>query len=394
MKKVLVYLEKEKLAPKGGPYGYIYNLMDGLDKVEKPKDLEINLIEGINGSTVGDRVKKMKAGPAKTAVQTVKNLVSKGKLLYGANHKAMVDLSGYDLVHFHSTRMMFAARDSLKDYTGKVALTSHAPTLLSKEVYDGLTDFERKFFGWFYKKLICIDEYAFARADYLIFPCQEAEEPYYNNWDKYAALHQSHPEKFKYFATGTLPKTAKLSRSEVRKKYNIPSDAFVVSYVGRHNEIKGYGDLKEIATEVLKKNKDIYFLIAGKEEPMKGLDHPHWVEAGWTDDPGSVIQGADMFILPNRETYFDLVMLEVLSLKQLVLASRTGGNKYFEKYNDTGILLYSNKNAAVEQILKLSDCQPEKLEQLRQKNLDLYRQEFTTTAFASNYIKILEELLY
>ncbi len=52
----------------------------------------------------------------------------------------------------------------------------------------------------------------------------------------------------------------------------------MVSYVGRHNEIKGYADLKKMGEKLLN-NQNTYFLIAGKEEPMDWIIHTglRWV---------------------------------------------------------------------------------------------------------------------
>ena len=46
---------------------------------------------------------------------------------------------------------------------------------------------------------------------------------------------------------------------------------------------------------LLNKHDNIYILVAGKEEPMKGLAHPHWIEVGWTNDPYSLINACDIF---------------------------------------------------------------------------------------------------
>lgn len=393
MKKVLIYLNKNELAPKGGPMGYVYNLKDGLDKLGRDKDIQIEFLDfEPKVSKTGTAVKAMKPGAVKTLLTAAKNYYKKSKILRGTNHFSSVDLNQYDMVHFHSVRLMYEVRDSLKSYNGTVALTSHSPTLLSKEIFDSLTDFEKKHFSGFYKKLSIMDEYCFNNADYLIFPCKEAEEPYYNNWSIYKDFHEKNENKFLYFPTGTLPKNAGMPKSEIRKKYNVPDDAFVISYVGRHNEIKGYGDLKRLAENILSKHKNVYFLIAGKEEPMKGLGHPHWIEAGWTDDPGSIIQGSDIFVLPNKETYFDLVMLEVLSLGQIVLASKTGGNKYFERFSDSGIRLYQNLDEAENDIEKFLTMPAGELSALREKNLKIYNENFTTEVFAENYIKVLKKI--
>ena len=133
--------------------------------------------------------------------------------------------------------------------------------------------------------------------------------------------------------------------------------------------------------------------IAGTEGPLYHLEHNRWIEVGWTKDPGSVIQASDVFVLPNKETYFDLVMLEVLSLGQIVVASYTGGNKYFAKYENSGIFLYNNNTEAeniISQIIKMSE---EKRKELRKKNLELYKAEFTNEAFAKRYIYSLHKIL-
>lgn len=393
MKKVLIYLYREKLAPKGGPYGYAYNLEDGLKKNEMHEDLEIHFIEKTTENKLGNSVKNIKNNKIKKMLDVFRNLYKKSKILYGRQHNADVNLNDYDAVHFHSTRMMYEVRDSLKDYRGIVILTSHSPTLLSNEIFDSLSKFEQTYLGWFYKKLIRMDEFSFNRADYLIFPCEEAEEPYYHMWNKYKEIHDLKKGRFKYFPTGTLPKKVKLTNDEVRYKYNIPSNAFVVSYVGRHNEIKGYSDLKKIGEMLLNQRENVYFLIAGKEEPLQGLNHPHWIEVGWTNDPGSIVAAADIFILPNRETYFDLVMLEVLSLGQIVLASKTGGNNYFKKYDKSGIMLYDGNEEAEKIILNLMSYTPEKMQEMRDVNRHIYETDFTTEVFAKRYTELISSIL-
>ena len=87
--------------------------------------------------------------------------------------------------------------------------------------------------------------------------------------------------------TGIVGCKAKVNREDFRKKYGIPDNAFVISYAGRHNEIKGYADLKRLGEKLLA-DKNVYFLIAGKEEPMTGLKNDHWIEVGWTNDPQDV----------------------------------------------------------------------------------------------------------
>ena len=191
--------------------------------------------------------------------------------------------------------------------------------------------------------------------------------------------------------TGINDCFAKQTRTDIRSKYGIPEDSFVFVYVGRHNELKGYDLLKIIGAELLK-DENVWFLIAGAESPLKGIDHPHWIEIGWTDDPYSIISASDLFVLPNRETYFDLIMLEILALGQLVLASYTGGNKYFDKFVNSGIFTYQDLDEAVDKakfIMKLDNTERKRLQML---NREIYENNFTSSIFADNYVKMISSL--
>lgn len=393
MKKVLIYLNESDLAPTGGANGYNFTLRQGLEATGTD-DFEIHYLHGKTLATgINAQLKKKNASKTKELVLALKSMVKKGAMMYGPIHKASVDITQYDAVHFHRTMDMYWAKDSLKNYKGKVILTLHAPTMPSKQMFSMLTDFEKKYMKRFYAKLPDIDDYAINRADNIIIACEEAEEPYYHEWPGYAEFHKKNKHKYVYMATGIAPKSALVTKEEMRKKYGIPQDAFVISYVGRHNEIKGYDALKEIGKHLLDANDSAYVFIAGTEGPLYHLEHNRWIEVGWTKDPGSVIQASDVFVLPNKETYFDLVMLEVLSLGQIVVASYTGGNKYFAKYENSGIFLYNNNTEAeniISQIIKMSE---EKRKELRKKNLELYKAEFTNEAFAKRYIYSLHKIL-
>ena len=126
-KKVLIYMPEDLLAPVGGPRGYLYNLKQEIDRrgiiniyflppSEKSKIVLPSFLSGIWNS--------------------LSYTFSLYKGLYGNNHSAQIDLNEFDIIHFHDTWRMFISQDSLKTYKGKVVLTSHSPTILSKEWHD------------------------------------------------------------------------------------------------------------------------------------------------------------------------------------------------------------------------------------------------------------------
>lgn len=381
----MIYFPERKLASKGGPAGYLYNLNDGLKKVESG-DLEITLyssapIELEENQFLRNRVPKR-----------LKEIRRAYKYANYLKKSIPVDesLLVYDAIHFHSTEDLYLNRKLLERYVGKVILTSHTPCVPYQEIIGRLNPEDYIFFKKKIDSLVEIDRYAFERADYIIFPCEEAEEPYYNTWPQYARIRNA--EKYRYLPTGIMGCTVRETRTEYRKKYNIPENAFVISYVGRHNEIKGYGILKEIGKELFS-DEDIYFLIAGREGPLYKLDEERWIEVGWTTDPHSLIAASDVFVLPNKETYFDLILLEVLSLGIPVVMSATGGNKYFEKFGVDGLYLYNSCEEACQELRQLRKMDKEERRELGQSLVELFNEQFTVKKFAENYVKILEKIV-
>lgn len=390
-KNILIYMREGELAPKGGPIGYNFHLRQQLIKLGADN---IHYLPGYDATVRGVKhfVDNISWQPLKNFLVIVKSILNKSKQLYGPNKKSVVDLNNYDVVHFHSSMSMYLCKDSLVNYKGKVVFTTHCPTLGYLQYIDMLTDWEKKHMMWLYKNLIKIDQYAFGRADYIVFPCPDAEEPYHNNWTEYKNIKESKKDNYRYILTGTEKRTAKRSRAEICKEYGIPEDAFILSYAGRHNEIKGYDVLKEIGENVLSKYPNAYFLIAGVEEPLKGLKHDRWIEVGWTTDPHSLIAASDAFVLPNKETYFDLIMLEVLSLGKIVIASSTGGNKYFEKIEAKGVMTYKSQEEALSLIDKLHAMSDEEKVMLQKSNEKLFDEQFSLEVFGKNYVELINSL--
>ena len=392
--KVLIYFDKNMLAPTGGPAGYLYNVynelnlkqIDTIDFLDNKNSKFKMLARKIIGKSP-NFIKKIHSKHAQNyGEKIIKNI------FYKPNHISSVNLEEYDIVHFHSALSMYMAKDSLENYKGIVILTSHSPKVSYLQIIDNINEKSKEKYKEEILKLPIIDEYAFNRADYIHFPCVEAEECYYNTWNKYKEIHEKNKEKYIYIPTGIYPVKISENRETIRERYRIPQDAFVISYMGRHNEVKGYDKLKNIGEKILRKHKNVYFLIGGKEEPMKGLDDERWIEIGWTNKPHDLINASDLFILPNKETYFDLVLLEVLSIGKTVLATNTGGNKYFKKFKNSGIFYYEydNTDEAVTLVEKLIN---EDLAKLDKANKKIMEENFTIGIFVDKYMEMLKLLL-
>lgn len=386
-KKLLIYVSDKDLKPTGGAAGYNYNLNRGL-QIIGAKNYEY--LSGVDNTR--NRIKSLKESRFKRILFVFLRMCNYYQLLHKRHSYAKVNLNEYDVVHFHNVKDMYEARSSLVLFKGIVVLTSHSPKPFSMEIYeDIISDFERGFLGKMYKKLIIMEKYAFSRADILVFPCEEAEEPYYLKWKDYQKVHNNNKSKYRYILTGTTECKVKIDRVRYREKYEIPTNALVISYVGRHNVTKGYDQLIEIGKRALI-NDNTYIIVAGKQGPLNAPKLSKWIEIGWTNDPHSLINASDIFVLPNKETYFDLVMLEVLSLGKIVVASATGGNKFFEKINTGGIFLYSSIEEAISIIDELRLMDSAKREELETKNKLIFEKYFSEVVFAEKYIELINSL--
>jgi glycosyltransferase involved in cell wall biosynthesis len=390
-KSVLIFKEKNSLKPVGGSSGYLYNMKLGLDS-KCIKDVEF--IEGneLSINKNGNFLSKIWKNIPEACRKKISNMLLFIKIIKN-NYNLTIDISKYDIIHFHSTLSLYLNIKNLKYFKGIILLTSHSPKPWHKEVIeDQLTKVERILYSPFLSKLERVDELAFLKADYLVFPCEEAEEPYDRNWNKYEDIKKIKRNNFKYIPTGINQSKVLIEKYNILNKYNIPLDSFVICYVGRHNETKGYDLLKKLGKEILDKYQNVYFLVAGKEDPLKGLDHHRWIEVGWTNDPHSIINASDIFILPNKETYFDMIMLEVLSLGKAVIASYTGGNKYFERYKNHSIKLYNEETDAIRIIETYVTKTKIEVEEDGNKNYSFYLNEFTLDIFISKYIDMINNL--
>ena len=88
--------------------------------------------------------------------------------------------------------------------------------------------------------------------------------------------------------------------------------------------IKGYDRLVKIYPEL--KQRGIEVVVAGGKG---GIAYPldsGWHELGYISDVPNLIHASDVIVIPNRNTYFDLIILEALSQGRIVISSNTGGN--------------------------------------------------------------------
>jgi glycosyltransferase involved in cell wall biosynthesis len=381
----------------GGPAGYLFNLKQGIKDEQLIKFYYVEL----NDTNQNTKTNKFKS--------IIKKIISKIKIIrcilieikLVLHYLAYQESSSFDkntidkilsskYIHFHKVYdlYMFKKKFNIK---AKTVLTPHTPEPRTNEIINSLKDSIKTKYPFFLLKFILkkMEIYAYKNADIYIFPSEESIEPFKKYFKEFTDYIKN--KKIYYLFTGTSKLVPIKLPEEYKKELKISDEYKIIVYIGRHNFIKGY-DLLVKAFDRLKDYK-IKIICAGNIT----FDYPqnsNWIELGYIKNPQDLINIADAVILPNRETFFDLIAIEVLSMGKILIASNTGGNKTLAKYTN-GVILFENENLEnmiqkINYVLNL-DC--EKIEQMKYNNLAFYNSYCTIDKFAEKYKEIVSEII-
>lgn len=424
MKKVLIW-DNFELKNNGGPSGYLYNiheylkvnpssqivfLSDLLSKYNSKKDIIVNK-QSNNHSSIEQTNKNIEKKHILSRIfHKLRELKRHAFYYFNCQKKNVYDfcvnqfeagiqrlpqninINEYDFVHIHFVTQVISFRLVYPDYTGKLILTSHCPCPYIDEILTSMDSWFRLFRLRALKK----ECQAYQQADYLLFPCKGAREPYEKE-NRIKKIFRSNENKFIYVPTSILDLKNNTENIQKISTFGIPDSAFVIGYFGRHNIIKGYDILKQLGKELLEKYPNLYFVCAGAGE-IKPLAHNRWIELGFISNTQELLPQCDLYILPNRETYFDIITLEVLRAGIKIVISNTGGNKYFRelpKEETTDILYFEiNKVKSLRKIVEqiIDEKQHNKHKPTPSKNTLLFRKYFTPEHYVKNYIDYIERL--
>lgn len=404
MKKILIWDINFVLKPQGGPSGYLYNIKNEVEKLSKNRNIYF-LRDLITQNEQIPFSKEKKIGHIKSFLIHQKwiifiyNLCMVYKVYSKPVHNINIDLNQYDVIHFHQVDDIVNAKLLLESYNGKIFLTTHSPESFASEYLYYL--FGNKCFVMrkhLKKYLLKKEIEAYSMADKVLFPTKYSIEPYLKE-TVIRDLFNKIESKFVFCPTCIIDiHNEEYEKSYWNIKYGIPMDAFVVLYIGRHNEVKGYDYLLNIGLKMLSTYPNVYFVIAGRDGEIKALDHPRWIELGWVNNSSELLHQADVFVLPNRETYFDIVALEVLRAGTPLIATRTGGNKYLEELSNLDksklqFVEYGNVDECVNIVDELiSQKKIDNLSEMRLLSRSMFDKHFKISNYILNYQKVIDSV--
>lgn len=404
-KRHVIYLDWPLGQQAGGPSGYLWHLREGLRA--NGDDGLVTFIAPDHASvapsphrrslkTLIDRLKPVDPlwrtvktfGPTIVSAERHEFLSTPlDRYFLPEAHERLFADETIGAVHCHTTLDALRMHNSLarlgRRRDVRLILTSHCPEMPAAEktallVSNGLLP---ALAPRIEARLTALDLAAFAAADELVFPCVEAREPYAAGSARFDEIADKKPVT--YILSGIVPPSAGAPFAG-----RLPDAHPRLIYIGRHNHVKGYDLLTEAVPPFLEAHGGA-MIVAGAPGPVPAPEHRSWHELGWIAGPAALIEAGDVFILPNRKTYFDLVAIEVMALGRPILASATGGNKTLARMS-RGVRLFEPSPQALGDALAAFFAVPESARvALCAENRAAFAEHFTAEAFARRYLEII-----
>lgn len=329
------------LRPGGGPAGYLYNLWTELKGLQGEQAVAV-----VAQEVSHERTAYSAASPVFLLLYKSRRWVPGCAMALAlwlkAAHDSRAGLSqqwinrikGADAVVFHDFRLFVRYLNTPRarfphGSRPKGLLMLHSPTNPSSE----LAEFWRSGFStgratrlaervWRKMELRAIRE-----ATALIAPTKHALDGYFRGSEE--ARHILSATKILELPSGVPPLIPEKPRTEVRQSIGCDHDDLAIGYVGRMVLDKGYDRFLAIADAVSKSGRRNIRMFGIGIGPLSNSTAAPGVlsELGWRTDMADVISALDIVIVPNRIAYFDLVILEAMSLGKTIYTTNIGGSK-------------------------------------------------------------------
>ena len=164
------------------------------------------------------------------------------------------------------------------------------------------------------------EELAFKRANVLIFANKGAQRVNQSLISKNSKIY--------YLHHGALPVSEKKIIPLAENKINL-------LYIGRRIPIKGFDIIVEAFKQASLMRSDINLILVGNGSKVEG---ENIYDIGFSNTPHLWINSVDYVINCNRQSYFDLSVLETLSMGTPLIMSATWGHEVFKNFNSNGII--------------------------------------------------------
>lgn len=193
---------------------------------------------------------------------------------------------------------------------------------------------------------------------------------------------------------GKRDKTSEMNAA-IRKKYNIPLNAVLLSTIAFDAPFKGLDILLAALSKVANSGRDIHWLSVGVDPADSRLpdlasrlgiaDRVHW--AGILDDGWSLLNAADIYVQPSRSSEgLPLAIMEAMAMALPVLCTRISGNVEAVDDMRSGKVVEPDSDSMAAGILWMDDNRPH-WEKMGTEGYKKYSNLFEGEASVKNMVK-------
>jgi polysaccharide pyruvyl transferase CsaB len=296
-----------------------------------------------------------------------------------------VEKQGYDIIHCHGARANFIGMFLKLKVKKPFITTIHS-------------DYELDFKDNFYKKIIftTLNKFALQRFKYFIAISDTFKD----------MLVQRGFKKDKIFTAYNgidLDNSMEyLSKEEFFQRHQIDyKGETVVGIAARLDLVKDHETFIRAASNVLKKRKDVIFLIAGdgnERQRLMSLAKELKVEEnlyflGYIKDPYSFFNAIDINTLTSVSESFPYAILEGARLKKTIISTNVGGiSKLIEDDKNGYLVDVGDIETLANRIITLAEDK-EKIKIMGERLFNKVREKYSSDAMAKEHLKIYGKIL-
>ncbi|MCW3134204.1 MAG: glycosyltransferase, partial [Methanophagales archaeon] len=279
----------------------------------------------------------------------------------------------FDLIHAHFTWHPGAVAVELKkDFNVPVVITEHTSITLHKAL-------KRKDPSYFK---------AWKESDAII-RVNKKDVPLFKKYNKNTVSIPNGFDEKKFY---------RMDKDKCREKLNLPQDRKIILTISNLVEVKGHKYSIEAMEKIIKRRKDVLYLIGGsgplKEKLQNKIDESNLQEyiklIGFVPDEDLpiLVNACDLFVLPSLSEGNPTVMFECLGCGKPFIGTKVGGIPEIIVSDDYGLLCEpANPKELAEKILVALN-----------KNWDEeyilnYAKQFTWEKIAKEIIRVYKEVM-
>jgi glycosyltransferase involved in cell wall biosynthesis len=404
----LVRHVNQRIAPGGGPPGYLHNLRRAVADRGSRDELRIEVTTVPTPGPGHGMSWPRRAAAAIASVPGIRRLNYEIQGDFGLrfkhvvadwrSHYAAVDrhacqkLLACDLLFVHDTFLAEALRaHSPREARDKVVLVTHAPTFYAHQIAgDLLPDAPEQ--SWRDQRVVRslrvreVDIMQSVRA--VAWPFPEAQEGY----AEWQAVARDHPARNVFIRTGVpRPETAR-TRQVVRDAWGVADTDRVALFMGRPHTDKGFWRYLDWAEAASHNPSRWIFAFAGQEPKHSRRDLSALRRLGYQSDNGGAYLAADLVVIPNRHSYLDIGLLECLALGVPVATTAVGGHRAMLRLSPAIGQIPEGSPADVWGRLEVAASEMAPPESHRAR-VDLWREMFSPDTFVDEHLRASAALL-